>query len=331
MLTPDVAPALLIRALRWVSIVGGCVFTADAAVDGSPRSVAAIGIAVFVAVWWTLRDDVVDRTQDLAATLVLVVATLLGEPILAFLPAVLVSLAIVYFAPTVLVDDEPSVDAVRHVARAMGEPVMAAEPEIVDDGELRLVEEERRRAARTVDRVAEWLVFAKTGLDRHLSRRTDPRLAELRDDLDAAIGETVERSRQLRARITPKAPLSVHVARMGEWWQQFYGAEVTVRITDPDDRLSARTEQALLTVLTEALDNAGRHADADHLTVEWRVADGRGELRVVDDGVGFDPERDAAGGIRAMQREAGRVEAVLRIRSSVGKGTTVVVLAADTP
>ena len=130
MFTPRAVPAL-ISAIRWVSIVVGCVFAADSAVDGSVRSVVAIGLAILVAVWWTLRDEPVDRTQDLLATLVLAVAAVLAEPIAAFLPAILVSLAVSNFAPRLLEEPEPTVDAVSHVARAMGEPTPADEARAV--------------------------------------------------------------------------------------------------------------------------------------------------------------------------------------------------------
>lgn len=321
MFTPRAVPAL-ISAIRWVSIVVGCVFAADSAVDGSVRSVVAIGLAVLVAVWWTLRDEPVDRTQDLVATLVLAGAAVLAEPIAAFLPAILASLAISNFASRFLEEAEPGVDAVTHVARAMGEPTPAEEA-------LALVErtevEERRRATKVTERLAEWLTFTKIGLDRHLSRRPDRQLAELSDDLNEAIREVEERTRQLRGRITQSAPLSTHAGRMLEWWSDHYGGDVTLQITDPDDRLDPSTEQALLTVLTEALDNVGRHAQADHLTVRWSVADDVGELRITDDGIGFDPILATGGGLQAMARAAERIGAELVVESNPDDGTDITV------
>jgi signal transduction histidine kinase len=325
--TPRAVPAL-ISAIRWVSIVVGCVFAADSAVDGSVRSVVAIGLAVLVAVWWTLRDEPIDRAQDLIATLVLAAAAVLAEPIAAFLPAILASLAISNFASPFLEGAEPTVDAVSHVARAMGEPTPAEEAAALIE---RTETEERRRAAKVTERLAEWLTFTKTGLDRHLSRRPDRQLAEMSDDLNDAIREVEERTRQLKGRITASAPLSTHAGRMLEWWSDHYGGEVTLQITDPEARLGQPAEQALLTILTEALDNVGRHAQADHLTVVWRVHGGAGELRISDDGIGFDPILASGGGLQAMARAADRVGADLVIDSNPDDGTAITVRTTDEP
>jgi signal transduction histidine kinase len=116
---------------------------------------------------------------------------------------------------------------------------------------------------------------------------------------------------------------------MLEWWSDHYGGEVTLQITDPDDRLDPSAEQALLTILTEALDNVGRHAQADHLTVRWQVDDGAGELRITDDGIGFDPILTSGGGLQAMARAADRIGADLVVDSNPDDGTDITVRTAD--
>lgn len=325
--SPSVVSSL-VSAIRWIAIVFGCVFAADSAVDGSVGSVVAIGLATLVGAWWTLRDDPVDRNQDLAATVVLAAAALLADPSAAFLPAIVVSIGVANLAAPYLEEPEVTVDAVTHVARAMGEQTPA---EKTADLAHRIEAEERRRAVRVTSRVGEWLTYTKTGLDRHLTRRPDRQLAELRDDVNDAIREVEERTRQLKARITPSMPLSAHAGRVLEWWSEHYGAEVTLQVGDPADRLDESTEQALLTVMLEAVDNAGRHGQAEHLTVAWEVDGDAAELRVTDDGVGFEAGSTTGAGLTAMARAADRIGADFSILSSPDRGCDISVRVAASP
>lgn len=83
----------------------------------------------------------------------------------------------------------------------------------------------------------------------------------------------------------------------------------------------------VLRIAQEALQNALRHADADHVAVRLSLDEGVLLLEVSDDGVGFDPE--AAGlralrlGLTSMEERAQRLGGRLTIRSSAGAGTTV--------
>ena len=81
----------------------------------------------------------------------------------------------------------------------------------------------------------------------------------------------------------------------------------------------------------EALTNAERHAGATVVEVELEVAEDRTELRVRDDGGGFDPGRatragDPASqglGLRGMAERARLVGGELDVRSAPGGGTSV--------
>jgi signal transduction histidine kinase len=85
--------------------------------------------------------------------------------------------------------------------------------------------------------------------------------------------------------------------------------------------------RALLQVAREALENAGRHASARHLSVSLQERAGQIHLCVADDGRGFDPStvpRDHFGlkGMRERVRELG---GELVIDSAPGAGTRVAV------
>ena len=92
--------------------------------------------------------------------------------------------------------------------------------------------------------------------------------------------------------------------------------------------LGADADREVLRVAQEALHNAARHAGARHIEVHLRDGDGRLFLEVRDDGAGFDPGdpelRARHLGLTSMEERAARLGGSLRVRSSPGAGTTVV-------
>ena len=306
------AAASVVRATRWVAIVFACVFAADAAVGGSARAVLAIGIAVAVGVWWTLRDQLVNAQEDIAIAVALVTAAIIGEPWAAFIPAIVVAAAGLLLRSRFEPVEEPTVVASERVAQALSQPT----PADVDA-------DARRFTGRLHGRVAEWLTFIQIELDRQLTRRPNRELSELRDDVTESIREVNERTRQLQARITLKAPLAVEAGKVMEWFSDHHGGDVTLKIVDPDAHLAPEVEQALLTILHESIDNVGRHADADSVQVQWDVSANAATLTISDDGAGFEPSSTTGQGIAAMRHAAASSGASLSIDSSPGEGTIV--------
>jgi signal transduction histidine kinase len=86
-------------------------------------------------------------------------------------------------------------------------------------------------------------------------------------------------------------------------------------------------ELALLRIAHEALHNAVRHANADHVSVRLAGEDGKLVIEVSDDGVGFDPQapdvRSRHLGLTSMEERARESQGRLRIRSAPGQGTTI--------
>ena len=77
----------------------------------------------------------------------------------------------------------------------------------------------------------------------------------------------------------------------------------------------------------EAIQNALRHAEANELRLRLAATDGRIELTVSDDGVGFDPTAPAVRsrrlGLTSMEERARALGGKLTIESTPGSGTTV--------
>ncbi|WJV49648.1 GAF domain-containing sensor histidine kinase [Streptomyces flavofungini] len=91
--------------------------------------------------------------------------------------------------------------------------------------------------------------------------------------------------------------------------------------------LPASQEEAMLRVAQEALHNALRHAEAEHVAVALEKRGPGAVLRVTDDGRGFDPRAiRRAGrhlGLVSMRDRAGGVGGRLTVESEPGKGTTI--------
>jgi signal transduction histidine kinase len=102
--------------------------------------------------------------------------------------------------------------------------------------------------------------------------------------------------------------------------------EIDLDVDAEIERDPAR-DQELLRIAQEALQNALRHAQAQHVRVRLTQQNGHLLLEVADDGVGFDPDspelRSRRLGLTSMEERAERIGARLEIDSQTGKGTAV--------
>jgi two-component system NarL family sensor kinase len=113
-------------------------------------------------------------------------------------------------------------------------------------------------------------------------------------------------------------------------WQRRYGFEVRLAI----ERVELAPEMAgdLFRIAQEAVVNAGRHAEANRVELSLRTLGSQIELRVADDGQGFDGRRPFRHsepghlGLASMRERAELMDGRLEIESS-DRGTRVLVLA----
>jgi signal transduction histidine kinase len=92
-----------------------------------------------------------------------------------------------------------------------------------------------------------------------------------------------------------------------------------------DALLAPAIQIALYRVTQEALNNIAKHASASHVTVTGRCDPERVELRIKDDGRGFDSSALAPGslGLSIMRERAASIGATLHVDSQPGTGTEV--------
>ena len=81
-------------------------------------------------------------------------------------------------------------------------------------------------------------------------------------------------------------------------------------------------------VVQEALLNAGRHAEAEQITIRLEQRENQVLLTVEDDGKGFDPKAEATDsrmrfGLSIMRARAARMRGTVQIYTAPGQGTRV--------
>lgn len=104
--------------------------------------------------------------------------------------------------------------------------------------------------------------------------------------------------------------------------------EVRIGKLPPSEALAPGAQNAIFRVAQEALANVGRHARAASVLVTLGGADGRAELRVQDDGAGFDPNQAPRGmGVANMRARAREFGGKLELASRPGAGAAAFVCA----
>ena len=201
---------------------------------------------------------------------------------------------------------------------------------------MRAQEEERRRLARDLhDEVNQALTAILLRLEA-LAQDTPPEraaeVAELKRLVNQAMEELLTLARHLRPSALDDHGLVPAVEAQLKRFAARTGVEVRMRTEGDPNELPEVMQTAVFRVAQEALINVGRHAGATVVELELEEEDGRAELRVRDDGSGFDPgaipragsEGPGAGlGLGGMAERARLVGGELDVRSAPGGGTSV--------
>ena len=158
--------------------------------------------------------------------------------------------------------------------------------------------------------------------------RQAPLMLDSVQRLDELVNDLVQLSRDVITRLRPPA-LDLGLVPALEWlageWARQAGmaCEFSCAVDDlalPDDKATT-----LFRIIQESLTNAARHSQAGWVHVGLRVSEDGLDLRVADNGRGFDTLADQPGrfGLMGMQERAQRVGARLEVTSTPGAGTQV--------
>jgi len=191
--------------------------------------------------------------------------------------------------------------------------------------------QERERIAREFhDGLGHHLVSAIRGLESiqrrlkaHADTAADCALQEQIDILRTALDDTRQTIQQLRAPET--TDMRVFIRQTAERVAQRLGAQLHCDCPDSMPTLTPLQTLMLTRVMQEALSNVMKHAGRPQnlwVACDWR--DGWLEMRVADDGDGFDPATALEGmGLNNMRERIRTLGGELTIQSARGQGTTV--------
>ena len=248
-------------------------------------------------------------------------------------------MALAAFAASAIENAE-LVTAERVHADAVARQVAAEESERARRDVLAAViaaqESERARVSRDLhDDIGQALTSVLLGLrliegpaqnepDDDLVRRVD----ELRQLVVDALRRTRRLAFELRPTVLDDVGLAPALARLVADTAERSGLIVDAVVDSAPalGEMTADVATAVYRVVQEALTNVVRHARATNASVAVTAAAGRLRTLVEDDGIGFDPTGPVSGhlGLKGMKERAELVGGTVRVVSTPGSGTTVV-------
>ncbi len=213
--------------------------------------------------------------------------------------------------------------------RALRSAYAALDRMRVNDAERAALEERARLAREIHDGLAQHLWFAKLKFERLAGTlpETDQGLAtEVTQALDAAIIEAREALVTMRASLSEDVPFADMLTRTIDDFEAQSGLRVELSMTTGiPSNLAPRVQVELLRIVSEALTNVRKHADATMVRIHAEVTEGELVITITDNGRGFIEEEafDQGMGLRGMRERARLIGGSLAVMSEPSGGTTI--------
>lgn len=197
---------------------------------------------------------------------------------------------------------------------------------------LQAEEEERRRISRDLhDDAGQSLLFLRLHLE--LLEKTAPpdlcgKLGEARVVAERIIAEI----RRIIAALNPSAVeelgLTAAIRHLSARFRKLNPMKLHVRLS-PYTKLPRETETAIYRVVQECYQNIAKHSGASRVNLLLRSTDTLLELKIEDDGVGFDVDSAVAKpksfGLKGMRERVALLGGCLEMSSSPGHGAAIAV------
>ena len=207
----------------------------------------------------------------------------------------------------------------------------------------RAQEEERKRIARELhDDTAQVLGSLSRQLDNFIRKKHGfaPSEVLFLKDLQAQLNRGVQGVNRfvqdLRPSLLDDLGLIPALRSLVKGLQESDGINTDLKVSGRERRFSLEVELLLFRIIQEALNNIRRHAQASEAQVVMEFAEDRIEVTISDNGQGFelsgrmdDLPRSGKLGLAGMQERARLLGGTLEVKSTLGKGTTLIVEVPD--
>ncbi len=229
-----------------------------------------------------------------------------------------IAVGVARLAQTAVLTDE---DLRRRRQADLGQAVILARLVDAEDGE-------RRRLARELhDDPIQRLFALRIRLETAEATQKPIQL----QDIKRLIAETLATTDSLRSILTDLHPTAIDGKTLGTALNhalarraESSGWSVSV-VDDNTTQPPAANLTVLFRIALQAIQNAAIHASASTVAIHLRTVDGGSEVRVSDNGCGFDPSgvNNDRFGLTTMSERASSAGGSFRIKSSPGEGTEV--------
>jgi len=163
------------------------------------------------------------------------------------------------------------------------------------------------------------------------SRDDDPQMTEALSLISGTSRELVDSMSDIVWAVNPKRDrLGDLTKRMRRFASDVFSARgMAFHFEGPSDdraiRLGAETRREVLLIFKEAVSNIARHSECTEVDIELKALAGWLEVKISDNGRGFDATESLDGnGLANMRNRADRMGGTLEVHSVYGQGTAVI-------
>lgn len=205
--------------------------------------------------------------------------------------------------------------------------------ELYEQAQELAVMEERQRLARNLHDAINQSLFSAGLIAEVLPRVWEQEQDLARSSLDDLRRLTRSAQAEMRTLLAELRPSTLIDSDLDELLHLLGNAlsgriDIPVTVTvSGESILPADVQVAFYRVCQEALNNVAKHAKASQVEIHLKQEGATTELRIHDDGLGFDPEQTFSGhyGLKMMRERSETVGAFLLIKSQPGHGTELTI------
>jgi PAS domain S-box-containing protein len=193
-------------------------------------------------------------------------------------------------------------------------------------------ENERRRIARELhDSIGQSLAAIKFILEKKLNQLSNGIASPgiTLEDVIPMIQKAIEESRRISMDLWPSVLDDLGILSAISWFCRQFGMvyssiSIEKQLDIREDEVPVPLKVVIYRVLQETLNNIAKHSQAARVYISLWKQDGKIELTIEDNGIGFDPETSRKGlGLVSMKERVEFSGGMLAIESDLGSGTTI--------